>query len=62
MKKEYALYKGDKFIGIGTSKELAKLMDIKINTFWFYMSKYWLDKSNYESWVIVELEDEEDEK
>lgn len=61
MKKIYALYKGDKFIDIGTSRELAKIMDIKIETFWFYMSKYWLDKSNYESWVIVEIKEDEDE-
>ena len=62
MKKIYALYKGDEFIDIGTSKELSKIMNIKINTFWFYMSKYWLEKSNYESWVIIEIkEDERDE-
>lgn len=61
MKKIYALYKGDKFIDIGTAKELSKLMDIKIETFWFYMSKHWLERSNYESWVIVEIEEEQDE-
>lgn len=59
--KLYALYKGDDFIDIGTSKELCKTMGIKINSFWFYTSKQWLERSNYESWVIVEIKENEDE-
>lgn len=61
MSKIYALYKGDKFIDIGTSKELADIMGVKMRTFWFYMSKHWLEITNYESWVIVEIEEGDNE-
>ena len=33
---EYALYKGDKFIDLGTKKKLAKLLGVKISTITFY--------------------------
>lgn len=60
--KLYALYKGDDFVDIGTSKELAKIMGVKMNTIWFYASNEWKKRSNNESWVLVEIkEDEEDE-
>lgn len=35
---EYALYKGDRLLGVGTIKELAKQLDIKRTTLRFYMS------------------------
>jgi hypothetical protein len=60
--KLYALYKGDEFIDIGTSKELAKKLNVKIETIWFYMSEKWKERSNYESWVIVEVGDEDNEE
>lgn len=34
--KEYALYKGEKLLGIGTKKELAKMLGIKTSTINFY--------------------------
>ena len=37
--KEYAIYKGDKFLAIGTSKELALFMGVTIETFYYYKSK-----------------------
>jgi len=36
---EYALYHGDDFLGIGTSKDLAKLIDVKPKTLYFYRTK-----------------------
>ena len=36
--KEYALYKGEKLLGIGTKKELAKMLGVKTSTINFYRS------------------------
>lgn len=59
--KLYALYKGDQFVDIGTPRELAKLLDVKLETIWFYMSKVYKERTNYEGWVLVEVGDEEEE-
>lgn len=34
--KEFAMYKGDKLLGIGTIKELAKILNVKAETIRFY--------------------------
>lgn len=34
----YALYKGDKFIDLGSRKKLAELINVKESTITFYMS------------------------
>lgn len=34
--KEYAMYKGDNLLGIGTIKELAKQLNVKPETIRFY--------------------------
>ena len=34
--KIYALYRGEKFLGIGTKKELAELLNVKVETISFY--------------------------
>ena len=36
---EYALYKGDEFICIGTLKEIAEFIDVKYETIKTYKSK-----------------------
>ncbi|MCK3935693.1 hypothetical protein HCC45_05025 [Streptococcus suis] len=36
--KEYALYKGDKLLAIGTAKELAERFGVKVSTIHFYKS------------------------
>lgn len=36
MKKEYALYKGEKCLAIGTIKEIAKQMKVQYSTIYFY--------------------------
>jgi len=35
-KKEYALYKGEKCLAIGTIKEIAEKMNVKFRTIYFY--------------------------
>ena len=34
--KIYALYRGEKFLAIGTKKELAELFNVKVETISFY--------------------------
>lgn len=36
MKKEYALYKGEECLAIGTIREIAKQMKVKYRTIYFY--------------------------
>ena len=43
----YAVYKGDKYITEGTSKEICKQMGIKFNTFQYYRTNYY--KKNRET-------------
>ena len=41
---EYAIYKGDKFIDIGTAKELAEKRNVKPETIEFYASPSYLKR------------------
>lgn len=59
--KQYALYKGDEFLEIGTRQELAKYLGVSITTIDFYKSRAWLDRSGYKSYVLVEVKDDEEE-
>lgn len=36
MKKEYALYKGEECLAIGTIKEIAEQMNVQYRTIYFY--------------------------
>lgn len=38
---EYAMYKGDEFLCMGTREEICKQMNISIPTFQFYRSTYY---------------------
>jgi hypothetical protein len=60
--KQYALYKGDEFLEIGTRQELAEYLGVTITTIDYYKSKAWLERSNYKSYVLVKLNDNEDEE
>ena len=55
--KEYALYKGDKFLAMGTVKELAKKMGITENTIRLYHSIAH-KKRNYKNCrILIDLEE-----
>lgn len=54
--KEYALYKGDEFLTIGTKKELAEYLKVKIETISFYASKVYLRRTNGNGYVVVKLD------
>ena len=63
---EYALYKGDNFLDIGTIKELSKRYNISVKTLRWYSTPCYKNKiknkKNIKSYVVVRIEDEEDEE
>lgn len=50
----YALYKGDKFLTIGTKVQLAKYLNVAISTINFYRSKVYWKRTNYNSYIIID--------
>lgn len=64
MKKEYALYKGEKLLIIGTIEEIAKNQNVKRKTISFYGTPAHLKRcqkshiGNYKVLVKFELEEE----
>ncbi len=58
MKFEYALYKSDEFIDIGTKDYLAKLINVKKETIEFYSTPTYLKRTKGNGWVVVKLEKE----
>ena len=54
----YAVYKGDKFLFMGTSKECAKYFGVKQKTVWFWHSpaNKKIDKKGRKIAIIVEEE------
>ena len=34
----YALWRGDECVGVGTAKELAEQLGVKVRTIWWYVS------------------------
>lgn len=61
--KEYALYKGDEFVMIGTIEEIAKFLDVKIESVKFMTSpthkKRAEGKANRS--ILVDLDDDDEE-
>ena len=58
--KEYALYKGDKFLMIGTINEIAKAYNVKPNTVRYYGNpSYKKRRENGEDYLLL-IEIEED--
>lgn len=60
--KEYALYKGDKFIDIGTKEYLANLLNVRKETIEFYASPTQLKRNRDNCYVVVRIDDDEREK
>ena len=61
MKRVYALYKGDKFLTIGTRQELAKYLNVKERTIQFYSSKTWFKRTNYKSYVVIRIKNSKED-
>ena len=62
MKKEYALYKGDNFITLGTIPEIAKKLEVTPQTIYFYKTPaYKKRKRNGKDYLeLVEIEKDEE--
>ena len=61
MQKEYALYKGDQFIDLGTRKYLAELLGVTEQTIYFYSTPTYKKRGgeNNNRYVVIEIEDDE---
>ena len=61
--REYALYHGEEFIDIGTIEYLAKLLNVKKRTIYFYSTPAYKKRVPDESkrYIVILLEDEEEE-
>lgn len=61
--KVYALYKGDKFIDIGTKAQLMVKHNMKYETITFYLSnaykKRLKERDSKDAIIIIEVEDDE---
>lgn len=61
--KVYAMYKGDKFIDIGTKAQLAVKYNIRYETMTYYLSNAYkkrLEKrDSKDAIIIIEVEDDE---
>lgn len=57
--KVYAIYRGDKFIDVGTIKELSERQKLSKNTLHFYNSKAHINriKNENNSIIVIKLED-----
>jgi len=54
--KEYALYKGEELLGMGTIRELAEKFNVKITTLYYYRTPTYLRRtSNEHGRRLVEL-------
>ena len=63
---EYALYKGDEFLCIGTAKEIAKNQNVSTQTVMFYATdaykrKLAKRKSTTNARILIKLDDDENE-
>lgn len=58
---EYAMYKGEECLAIGTSNEICKQMNIKMQTFQYYRTNAYKDRINNRvsknARIIIKLED-----
>ena len=54
---QYALYKGEKLVGIGTKKELAELLKVRVETITFYTTPTHR-KRNKNGYCVVKIEEE----
>jgi len=58
--KEYALYKGDTFIDLGSKKKLAERIGVKISTITFYMSPTYKKRGFENRYLVIKIEGEEE--
>ena len=57
---DYALYKGDKFLALGTKEELAKYLGVKTEIILFYRTEKYrhrIEKSKNERYIVIKVDD-----
>ncbi|MSU01804.1 hypothetical protein [Tissierella pigra] len=60
--KEYALYKGEEILAMGTADEIAKELNIKIETVLWYRTPSQIKRSKSDNCrILVPLDEDEDE-
>lgn len=57
--KEYALYKGDDFIMIGSLEELASYLGVKESSVYFYSMPAYRKRNGDNALVVIRIEDDE---
>lgn len=58
---EYALYKGDELLLIGTLTELAEFKNVTRDTILFYMSSSYKKRVGDNGLCVIKIEDEDEE-
>lgn len=59
--KQLAVYKGDQLLALGTSKECAEVLGVKVDTIYYYKSATYQKRgSGKNRRITIELEDVEE--
>lgn len=59
-KRIYAVYKGDEFLCDGTTEEICNQLNITLNTFRYYRTTFWNNRSKGNNHrVIVRIDDDD---
>lgn len=53
--KDYAIYKGDKFIDLGSVRYLAKRMNVKEETIKFYSTPTYQKRTGGRGYVVIRI-------
>lgn len=56
-RKEYALYKGDKLVVIGTVKEIAKKLDVSEKTVFFFGSPTYKKRTTENARRLIKIDE-----
>ena len=64
-KQEYALYKGEVCLAIGTADEIAEQLKVKKETIWFYLTpSYYKRRKNSKKGdyrILIKLDDDDED-
>lgn len=57
----YAAYRGDEFVAVGTKRELARALGVKLGTVDYYVSPAWRKRASEKAIFVIKVEMEEKE-
>ena len=52
-KRIYAVYKGDNFMCDGTTEEICNQLNITLNTFRYYRTKFWNNRAKGNNHIVI---------